>query len=305
MTTTLTEKYGKILFDSFQKSRGYKEAITTSNSSALYVTVIADAIRGAPAPKPVLRQALQTNTDAMASGTNSVKLPMNKLATASSLTEGSSLTYVSDGYSSITVTTSPIGAASKLTLDIQKAAGPSLILNEATRMKSAIERKVESDIITALASATSDSNANGHDNQIETGGTSTDMDYADLIAAQELIQTYYGDMTDIFLHPADYNALLNDTDFKNALYRATSPTGEIMPNVPMILGAKINISGLLTDGTAYCVDRNNLGSLCLGSNIEVEDVPVADSFDKAVGAYQFVGVGIQNEDMVVEIVKAA
>jgi len=305
-----TASAGKVMLEHFQGlGVDFTEDLTTTNTGALYTTILRDAVREVPRPPNIARELLQPNRDMVGTrGSGAIKLPRNVLRRGAKLTEGNQLTYQTTGYDSITVTPEPHGAASRLTLDLLTFAGPQTILNEARFMRQAVELSIEYEFLnTALASATSDSNANSHDNQIETGGASTDPDYADFRGALSLIETYHGKCTDMICHPSTFQEeWMNDTDIKTALrYARANADGAILPRVRYIEDVRVHTTAYCPTTSTYFVDRNNLGELVEGSDLEVGDVLVADTFDQAVGAYQFVGFGIENEDMVVEVVEAA
>ena len=305
----LCEQTGtKLLREMISKGTILEEDLTTSNTGALYVTILRDLVRLAPGPPSFIRNMFQLNTDMKgASGSGAIKLPKTKLARGVLQGEGAKVEYETDGYESITVTPQMYAIASQLTRTILQWAGPSLISNEATRMNRGIELAVEYYGIAAIDAACDDDNANSHDNEVNTGAGGTDMDWADICEACERIETYHGVPTDIIFHPADFNALMQDTDFKDAIKYALvgKERGEILSPFGKVRGCEVWTSAYETDGTAHVIDRNNLGTFVEASDLEVADIPVGDSFNRAVGAYQFFGFGIENSDMIAEIIKAA
>ena len=302
---------GEILHNSLVE-RGvadYTEDLTTTNTAALYTTILRDAVRELPKPVSLARELLDINRDMVGTrGGGAIKLPRNVLRRGAKLTEANKLTYQTEGYESLTVTPDPYGMASRLTLDLLTFAGPQLILNEAKFMREGVELALEYAFInTMLANATSDSNANSHDNQITTGSSGTAVDYADFRGARALLSTYHGFGTDLIVGPAMWETeFLNDTDIKTSLrYARSNRDGTILPEVQFIGNTRVWVTAYCPALSCFMVDRNNFGTLVEASELEVGDVMVADTFDKAVGAYQFLGFGAENEDMVVEIVKAA
>jgi len=307
--SAMTERAGEIIYNELVKQGAdFTEDLDTTNTGALYVTMLRDAVREVPRPPQIAQQLLFENRDMIGTrGTGAIKLPKNVLRRGAKLTEGNKLTYQTEGYDSITVTPTPFGMASRLTLDLLTYAGANTILREAKFMRQGVELATEYEFInTMLANATSDSNANGNDNQVETGSSGTAADYADFRAAEALIETYNGTPTDLVVSPNMWRTeFLNDTDIKTALrYSRDNRDGTILPHVAFIGNVQVHVSSYCPILSAFMVDRENFGSLVLGSELEVGDVMVADTFDKAVGAYQFFGFGAENEDMVVEIVKA-
>jgi len=305
----LCEMAGNTVYNEMvRKNTILEEDLTTSNTGALFVTLLRGMIRQTPAPQTFIKQIFDIDTSMKNTwGGGAIKLPINKLARATLQGEGAKVEYETDGYTSITVNPQLYASASALTRTILQFAGPGTIANEAKRMNRAVELAVEYYGIAALDAACSSSNANSHDNEIKTGSGSTDMDWADICDAQEAIETYHGQATDLIIHPADYQALRQDSDFKLATeYSANlNRPKEVMGRWEYVAGMNVWITAYETDGKAHLIDRNNIGSFVEASDIEVADIPIGDSFNRAVGAYQFFGFGVENEDMVAEIYKSA
>jgi len=317
---------GKKIYQEMKK-RGYnikemfrfREDVTTSNSSALYATILASVIRENVEPNLVALELLQMNTDLMdGGGKGAIKLPKDQRITAAIVAEGGTITYTSTGYTSVTVTAEKRVAASKITWEMVKRGMASTIVLEANRIGKALARKIDSDILTGVENIISAANSN----RLATGGASTRVSYA-------LLATAIGSFTAndyvfryLILHPNDYAALLGDTDFKTALL--TQPVIQnvggvqggsrpyfqdggtaYLPPVLYFHGAKVIVTSQISDGTTVLVDSEELGTFCKETDVEVVDGRLPGSVDtEIIGLISF-GIGIQNVNAAYGIIKAA
>jgi len=320
-TTKLCETAGKLLVkdmiskgvsvESFKKELSYKESsnglytfredVTTANASALYVTALASVIRGAVEPNMVGLELLQLNTDLMnGGGKGAIQLPKEKRVTGAEVSEGGSISYTGEGYSSITVKPTKKIAASKITWEMVKRGMISLIVAEAARCGKGLARKIDSDIINGIVAIC----VAGSSNLVTTGGTSTRVSYNKLIDTRATVEGYdVGGFkcTHLILHADDYAALCKDTDFKEALTRANvvsgaagSPTVGIFPQIEFFGPQKIIQTNQITSGKTLFVDSTELGTFVQESDVEVIDRAIPGSVDSEVIALQSYGIGIQN-----------
>lgn len=327
-TTNLCEAAGKLIvkdmiangvnIESFKEhlklkeGMRFREDISTSNASALYVTALASVIRAAVEPNMVGLELLQMNTDMMnGGGKGAIKLPKEKRVTAAEVCEGGSVTYTGIGYESITVSPTKKIAASKITWEMIKRGMVSMITAEAARVGKALARKVDSDIITGIVAICTSSNSN----RKATGGSSTRVCYNNLIDARAYIEGYeVGGFkaTHLIVHPDDYAALCKDTDFKQALYRATVVTGasgkgtvSSFPQVEYFGPQKVIQTAQVSSGTTIFVDANELGTFVQETDVEVVDGRISGTVDTEIIAVQSYGIGIQNVRAAASVVMAS
>lgn len=289
----------------------FREDVTTSNASALYVTALASVIRAAVEPNMVGLELLQLNTDLMAGGgKGAIQLPKEKRVTAAEVGEGGTVSYTGEGYESITVTPTKKIAASKITWEMIKRGMISLITAEAARCGKALARKCDSDIITGIVAVCTAANSN----RLATGGASTRVSYNNLIDARAYVEGYdVGGFkcTHLVLHPDDYAALCKDTDFKEALVRAPVVGGgmpgqaALFPQIEYFGPQKIVQTAQITTGTSIFVDATELGTFVQESDVEVVDGRINGSVDTEVIALQSYGIGIQNVRAAASVVMAA
>jgi len=297
----------------------FKEDVTTSNSSALFTTILASVVRETVEPNLVALEFLQMNTDLMeGGGKGAIKLPKDERITAAIVAEGGTITYTSTGYSSITVTAEKRVAASKITWEMVKRGMASTIVLEANRIGKALARKIDSDILTGIENVISAANGN----RLATGGAATRISYALLaqaigtFTANDFVFRY------LVLHPNDYAALLGDTDFKNAVltqpviqqvggvqggsrpYFQDGGTAYVPPAL-YFHGAKVIVTSQITDGTTLLIDSEELGTFCKETDVEVVDGRLPGSVDtEIIGLISF-GLGIQNVNAGYGIIMAA
>ena len=279
----------------------FREDVSTSNASALYITALASVIRAAVEPNMIGLELLQLNTDLMnGGGKGAIKLPKEKRVVAAEVSEGGTVSYTGEGYDSIVVQPSKKIAASKITWEMVKRGMISLITSEAARVGKGLARKVDSDIITGIVAICTSANGN----RTVTGGASTRASYNKLIDARANIEGYsVGGFkaTHLIVHADDYAALVKDTDFKNALIRAPvvtgapgSPSVGIFPQIEYFGPQKLIQTNQITAGTSIFVDATELGTFVQESDIEVVDGRIPGSVDTEIIAVQSYGIGIQN-----------
>ncbi len=301
-------KEGLRLSESFRT----REDITTSNASALYVTALASVIRAAVEPNMVGLELLQLNTDLMnGGGKGSIQLPKEQRVTAAEIGEGGSVSYTGVGYTSITVTPTPKVAASRISWLMVKRGMVSMITAEAARLGKALARKVDSDIISGIEAVCT----SGNSNRLATGGSATRVSYNDLITARSYVEGYdVGGFkaTHVVIHPDDYAALMKDTDFKNALWRAPIVTGTggtasvaVFPQAEFFGPQKIIQTAQVTSGTTLFTDSTELGTFVQETDVEVVDGRINGTIDTEVIAVQSYGIGIQNVRAASSVVMAA
>jgi len=289
-----------------------REDITTSNSSALFVTGLASVIRAAVEPNMVGLELLQLNTDLMnGGGKGAIQLPKEQRVTAAEVGEGGSISYTGTGYTSITVTPTKKYAASKITWEMVKRGMVSLITAEAERLGKALARKVDSDIIAGVEAIITAANSN----RKATGGSTTRASYNDLIDARAYVEGFeVGGFkpTHVIFHADDYAALNKDTDFKQALYRANVVVGGagtatvgVFPQVEYFGPQKIVQSNQITSGTSIFVDSTELGTFVQESDVEIVDGRIPGSVDTEIIALESYGIGIQNVRACSGVVMAA
>jgi hypothetical protein len=276
----------------------FREDVNLTNAAALYTTVLASVIREAVEPVMVGLELLQINEDMMyGQGKGAIKLPKELRTVAAEVAEGGPITYTAVGYDYVTVTPTKKIAASKITWEMIKRGMVSLVVAEAKRAGKALARKVDYDIIQGLWGVVSDANGNRI-----AAGVGNRVSYANLIDARALCESQFFKPTHLILHPMDYAALLKDTDFKQAIYRATVTINAGSPNAATTLFPRVEYFGpqkiiVTTQIDEYCsmfVDANEAGTFVKETDVEVVDGRLPGSVDIEVIALMSYGIAIQN-----------
>lgn len=322
----ISEGAGKIIVEAMkEKGYNYKEAftlkedITTSNASALYITALASIIREVVEPNLVALELLDLNTDLMGGrGKGAIKLPKDSKITAATVSEGGTITYTGQGYSSVTVTPEKRVAASKITWEMVKRGMVSMVLKEAKRIGKALARKIDSDILSAIEAVVTSGNAN----RTVTGGSSTRVSYAKLMdaigsfTANDYVFRY------LVLHPVDYAKLMQDSNFKTSVLTqpviAAQAGGLVGTNPPFVgqgnahlrpvtyfSNAIVIITSQVTSGTTLMVDSDELGTFVKESDVEVVDGRISGSVDTEVIGLISYGIAIENVLAVHGLIMAA
>ena len=277
----------------------FREDITfASTGVALFTTILASVIREAVEPVMIGLELLQMNEDLMyGQGKGAIKLPKELRTVAAEVDEGGVISYTSTGYDYVTVTPTKKIAASKITWEMIKRGMVSLVVAEAKRAGKALARKVDYDIVQGLWGVVSDANGNR-----VAAGAATRVSYANLVDARALAESQFFKPTHLVLHPSDYAALLKDTDFKQAIYRATvtisggSPNAAttLFPRIEYFGPQKVIVTTQISEYASMFVDANEAGTFCKETDVEVVDGRLPGTVDTEVIALMSYGIAIQN-----------
>jgi len=266
-----------------------KEDLTSDNNGGLYTTVVADFVERALRPtlvaEGVIKRLRISNR-----GTSAIKIPVSTLVTASALPDSGAVTYSSSAdYSSQTVTLGWVYAAQKITMELIEQANVDLIQDQFIELGDAIARKIDSDIIAAMSTATPSDDSNSNYTAL---GTSTDLAYASLVTGITDAFTNNAMVDTILVNTTNWGVLLKDTDVKTALgFNSTQP-GTIYPQVINLFGMKLIMSNQVGANDTYLIDSKRTGYFVEASDVKVFNDRVSGSLAQEVIAAKNYGVTI-------------
>ena len=259
-TYTATAKIGEIISEKYKISEKIKsyvsEDLTSGNNTVLYTTAVSSTVDEAVRPELLASGVIKKLDMTNAKGINSVKIPTNSLPTVSDLTENTDVSYNTNNYSTTTITAGWKATATKVSQELITYSNIDILADQVRLMGYALSKQIDSDIISAINTATPTDNSNS--NYQATGGASTRIDYDNFVKGIELVETNNAKPTAALLHPADWSALMKDTDFKQALAFGTT-TNSALPRIQEAFGLQLLVSSQVTSGSTYFVDGKRAG----------------------------------------------
>ncbi len=283
----LVEAYAKVA----------KEDLTLANNTALYTTQVAAFIERAMRPELVAQNVIKTITMSL-KGTEAIKIPKSTLLTAADLPDSGDITYAANSdYSAVTINIGWKYAAQKITHALLQHANVDLIAEQLYEIGYALARKMDSDIIAAMDSATSTTNGNA-----VALGAGNYLNYSALVDAIASMEDNYAKPDTLLTNPQTWARLMKDSDVKQALAFGTVPSaGSVFPNVQTLFGMKVVVSPEVPADTTFLIDSKYNGYLVKGTNVQTFDGRINGTLAyEVIGAVAY-GVGIVQPDAVYKI----
>jgi len=298
-----TYKLGKVLVESL-KARGVdvrenlakkfnvaKEDLSIDEGD-VYSTAISGFIEQRLQPKLAAVGAIKSMT-APGKGYDSIKIPLrNALVTASDLPDNGELTSDTGSYQSTTVTLRYSYAKQQIEHELLQFANVDMLAEELGQLGTAIERKIDSDVIAAFKASTT--TALGNHTKL---GTTTTVTFATLAAGRRDALKNYAEPDMLIISPeTEYTiiALGNLAGTTNVIGSMVMKGNETThyPIPQAILGMKVVVSQQVDDDDIYLVDSKFAGYLIRKGGVETFDGRVSNYLAFEVIAAHAYGVGI-------------
>lgn len=255
--------------------------------SDLYTTAISDFIERKLEPKLVATGAIKKITNFNARGNDSIKVPIRQnLITATDLPDDGSVTYDGGTYTSTTVTLRYVHAAQRLTREILQFANVDLMSEELGQIGSAIARKVDSDIIAAMKTATTA--ANGNLTQL---GAATTVTFDDLVDGRKSALDNNACPNLMLVSPETEATIIKLGEFTGAstqvgaLNMASDSNGNTFPVPQQFLGMRFAVSQQVDDDDIFLID----GEIGPGYYVETGAIEVFDGRISGTVAFEVIG----------------
>ena len=284
----------KPLVEAYQRMQ---EDLTLANNTALYTTMVAGFIERALRPKLVAQNVIKS-IDMNLKGTEAIKIPKGKLLTAADLPDSGDITYASSAdYEAETINITWKYAAQKITHALLQHANVDLIAEQLYEIGYALSRKMDSDIIAAMDSATTGSNGNA-----VALGSGTYIDYSAVVDAKAAMEENYAEPKVFLTNPTTWARLMKDSDVKQALQFGTVPSaGSVFPMVQTMFGMQVVVSPEVPADTSFLIDTDYNGYLVKGTNVQTFDGRINGTLAyEVIGAIAY-GVGIVRPEAVYKI----
>lgn len=318
--TRATEEMGKILFENSQDEKivklretlvkegickedfTFKEDMAMGSNTTVYTTAVAAMIDQVLRPDLIAAGAIKKIDLKSAKGFNSVKIPLNTLITAGDDTENVDITGATANMAGVTVTQSWKTARQQISQELLQASMVDLLKDQIQLIGYALQRKMDSDIVAALLTASPSNNANT--NYTTTGGASTALGYDKLADTIGAMENNYAKPDMILMNGTDWAGFVKDTDVKAAMHFGTTPEGQILPNTVEVFGVKLKKNPQITAGSHLLIDSKQLGYLVEFTDTISYDgrIPKQIAFE-VIGAKAY-GVGINQPHALYRIEKA-
>jgi HK97 family phage major capsid protein len=283
MGQTNAIKLGKVAYEALKaKGIDIKEELAKAKNvstealdigeSSLYTTAIAGFIEKRLRPELVAAGVIKSIT-APAKGADSVKIPLRSaLITAADLGDNGQVSYDSGTYGSTTITMRYSYAAQSITHELLQFANVDLMAEELGEIGDAIARKVDSDIIAKLKSATTSGNGN-----LVQLGSGTYVDFDALVDARKSAKANYAKPDTILLSSESEATIVKlglftgtDSTANGALTRQ-GQNGVTFPVLQSVLGMKVVTSEQVDDDDIYLIDTARTGYIVRKNGVEVFD----------------------------------
>lgn len=290
-------KLGKVAFEGMQKNPKYASTLEQLNKmketgldvtqTDLFATAVAGFIEKRLRPDLVAAGIIKVIDNFETRGQNAIKVPMRTaLISASDLPDSGALTADTGTFRSATITLTYKYAYNTITHEILKFANTDLIAEELGEIGDALARKMDSDIIAALVTATGTGAGNSNYTLLTVG---TYISYTALVNGQNLAKQNYAKPDVILMNPSTVATLLTTTEFKGG----TSLVGTLMfkggsnetfPLPASILNMRLVESLQVDDDHIFLIDTARTGYLVRAGGVETFDGRVSGYL-----AYEIIG----------------
>jgi hypothetical protein len=242
------------------------EDLDFPNNTALYTTIVRSVVERAFRPVLVAGQVIKTIT-VNPSGMEDLKIPLSALRTASNLPDDGELSSPSnEDYSSESISLKWIYAYEVITIQIIRQGVIDIIQDQMFELGDALSRKVDSDILDAMETASPSDNSESNFEDLD-----ADLSYEGLVNGVFGMQNNDAVADAIVTTPLVWRNFLKTTDVKGTFKFSTVDSGSIFPRVLDFHGVRVYLTTNANEGNVFLVDSTRCGYLVEGSGIEMLD----------------------------------
>lgn len=284
---------------SAEEFAAFTEDMTFPNNTALYTTIVRNIVERAFRPQLVMNEVIRT-ISVNPSGVEAVKIPISALKTASSLPDTGELPDPSnDDYGSETIDLGWIYAYEVITLQLIQQGIIDIVQDQMFEIGDALARKVDSDIVTAIETATPSAGTNNNYTALSSTITYNDlvlgvMTHISLNALPDVIVT----------NPLTWANFLKDTNVITALGYNSVDKGSLFPRIQDFLGLRVILTTQASAYNLYIVDSNRCKYLIEGSAIQMLDGRKSTTVNWEVIGLKLYGVEVIQSEAVFRLVEA-
>lgn len=275
------------------------EDMTFPNNTALYTTIVRNIVERAFRPQLVMNEVIRT-ISINPSGVEAVKIPISALKTAAALPDTGVLpTPSNDDYGSETIDLNWIYAYEVITIQLIQQGIIDIVQDQMFEIGDALARKVDSDIVTAIETA---SPASGANNNYE--GLSSTITYSDLVTGVMAHVGLNALPDTIVTNPLTWANFLKDSNVITALGYNSVDKGSLFPRIQDFLGLKVVLTTQASAYNLYIVDSNRCKYLIEGSSIQMLDGRKSATVNWEIIGLKLYGVEVIQSEAVYRLVEA-
>ena len=275
-----------------------KEDLTFPNNTALYTTVVRNIVERAFRPALVMNQVIKTIT-VNPSGMSDLKIPISALRTALDLPASGVLPDpANDDYSDETITLGWIYSYEVVTIQLITQGIIDIIQDQMFELGDALARKVDSDIVAAIETASPNTNANSNYTLLSSTMTYVDlatgiMNHINLNALPDVIVT----------NPLTWLNFLKDTNVITALGYNSVDKGSVFPRIQDFFGLRLVLSTQASAQNLYIIDSQRCKYLVEASAIQMLDGRKSGTVNWEIIGLKLYGVKVIQPEAVYRLVE--
>lgn len=282
--------------EKFQDENMSQEDLTFPNNPALYTTVVRGIVERAFRPQLVMNDLIKT-ISVNPQGMQDLQVPVSTLRTAQSLPSSGDLSAPNNSdYTSVKISLDWIYSYEVVTLQLIRQGIVDIIQDQMFELGDALSRKVDSDIISAIESATPNNNNNS--NYKSYNGSLT---YARLVESIFDHQSNEAQTDALVTTPTVWGEFMQDSDVITALGYNSTEKGDLFPRIINFHGIKVMLTTQASKNNVYLLDTNRTAYYVEGSGIEMLDGRQSESVNQELIGLKLFGVSIVQSDAVYRI----
>lgn len=274
------------------------EDLTFPNNDSLYTTVVRNIVERAFRPTLVMNEIIKTIT-VNAKGMSDLKFPISALRTAVALPATGVLPApTNDNYTDAEIELVWIYSYEVITIQLIQQGIIDIVQDQMFELGDALARKVDSDIVAAIETATPDTDANS--NYALAAST---MTYDDLVdGVMDCINN--NALPDaIVTNPLTWGNFLKSSDVVTALGYNSVDKGSIFPRIQDFLGLKVVLTTQASANNLYIIDTQRCKYLVEGSAIQMLDGRKSGTVNWEIIGLKLYGVKVIQSEAVYRIVE--
>jgi len=274
------------------------EDLTFPNNDSLYTVVVRNIVERAFRPKLVMNEIIRTIT-VNAKGMSSLKFPISALRTALSLPATGVLPAPSnDDYTDQEIELIWIYSYEVITIQLIQQGIIDIVQDQMFELGDALARKVDSDIITAIETATPSNDANSNYTLL----TST-LDYSTLTDGIMACINNHALPDAVVTGPLTWANFLKSSNVITALGYNSVDKGSVFPRIQDFLGLKIVLTTQASANNVYIVDTQRCKYLVEGSAIQMLDGRKSGTVNWEIIGLKLYGVKVIQPEAVYRLVE--
>ncbi len=274
------------------------EDLVFADNDALYTTVVRNIVERAFRPSLVMNEVIKTIT-VNAKGMKELQVPISALRTASSLPSTGVLSAPSnDDYSDSKIELGWIYSYEVITIQLIQQGIIDIVQDQMFELGDALARKVDSDIIAAIETASPSTDANSNYTLL-----ASTLDYSSMVDGVMNAINNNALPDTIVTNPLTWANFLKSSNVITALGYNSVDKGSVFPRVQDFLGLKVVLTTQASANNVYIIDSQRCKYLIEGSAIQMLDGRKSGTVNWEVIGLKLYGVKIVQTEAVYRLVE--